>query len=161
METDLHPDGSLRGQLLHTDRAYARLSSEFTVPISSGSNQRGVLLATYSPWKPANLLDIDVAHTVVGTTSSALYAGGTAGQNGERFSRFSQTDNTLNAAVTLSRSQEVLKVILFVHVHSPNVIFQQFLLSERMYFQVNSHANPSGDIRGQLITIDMPSRVCK
>lgn len=129
------PGGSLRGQLLQNDRAYARMTAEQTIPPSTGTTSEGIALATYAFANPDRWLSVDVVHDVVRPTGIDLRVGA-PNQVGDKVATFDNFESPAfdNVQLTQREGEDLLEDILFLNIRSEN--------------------NPDGDIRGQLITID-------
>lgn len=127
--------GEIRAQLEHQDRFFVRLSSEETIPIASGSTARGLGLATYTVFDPKRTVQVDLIHSVrypIGAEIRDAYAG-TVGP----------LVHTFRSAVSPIRES------IRYTIGEEREIFE-----DRHYVNILSSANPNGEVRGQIHTID-------
>mmetsp|Transcript_4558 Transcript_4558/g.16035 ORF Transcript_4558/g.16035 Transcript_4558/m.16035 type:complete len:557 (+) Transcript_4558:115-1785(+) len=129
------PGGSIRGQLLQNDRAYAKMTAEQTIPPSTGTTSEGIALATYEFANPERWLSIDVVHDVVRPTGIELREG-ESNQVGSLVSTFDEFTSPAFDNVQLTQHEG------------------ERLVEDLLFLNIRSEQNPDGDIRGQLITID-------
>mmetsp|Transcript_127592 Transcript_127592/g.190188 ORF Transcript_127592/g.190188 Transcript_127592/m.190188 type:complete len:593 (-) Transcript_127592:76-1854(-) len=135
IHSDDYPSGEIRGQLEQTDRFYARLSSSNTIPHASGTSAHGIVVGTYSTQNRE--LAFDIVHSVQQPLTSGLeIRQGAAGIVGPL-------------------------VYSFKNAQSPSFQTVQYTINEESdffkdlhYINVLSNRNPTGEIRGQIVTID-------
>jgi len=133
--SDDYPDGEIRGQIEHEDRFYAKLSTRNTIPRASGSTAHGIAVGTYSFWDPKRDLAVDIVHDIVNPTSAEVRQGA-PGEVGPLIYTYKAQGSPLFSNVQLTVGEQT-----------------QFL-EDLLYLNIKSSNNPSGEIRGQIVTID-------
>jgi len=129
-----YPNGLIRGQIEHTNRFYTRLSFANTIPHAGGTSATGVGVGTFSFTSPARKFIVNLVHSVSRPSQHGIQIhNGRRGQVGPMLYNF-QHDYPLNYRTTISEMHE------FLH--------------DLQYMNIASFDHPSGEIRGQLVTID-------
>eukprot|EP00276_Gloeochaete_wittrockiana_P024134 CAMPEP_0184364862 /NCGR_PEP_ID=MMETSP1089-20130417/146212_1 /TAXON_ID=38269 ORGANISM="Gloeochaete wittrockiana, Strain SAG46.84" /NCGR_SAMPLE_ID=MMETSP1089 /ASSEMBLY_ACC=CAM_ASM_000445 /LENGTH=559 /DNA_ID=CAMNT_0026705887 /DNA_START=41 /DNA_END=1717 /DNA_ORIENTATION=+ len=133
-----YPNGAIRGQIEHRDRAYVRLDAQNTIPPSTGSSATGLGVATFTATK--RTLNFDILHDVQNPTGATLHTGA-ANQVGTNIYDFETGTSPIFSHVDLTVSEK-----------------PQWLRDD-LYINVNSASNPDGDARGQIYPIDYPNDI--
>lgn len=133
--SESYPMGHLRGQLEHAHRAYARMNAANTIPLATGTTSEGIFLATYSINSPDRYMEIDVVHDVIDPIALDMQKG-EADDIGPLVYSFPTFTSPSFDTVDLTYTEN-----------------DQFL-QDLYYVNLPSSSNPTGDIRGQLDTID-------
>lgn len=128
-------DGEIRGQIEHNSRFYSSLNAANTIPAAIGTTATGLAIGEYSKTLPKQTLEMRMVHDVVEVSNIELRVGA-ATKVGERIYTFSKKQSPVSDHLRLGENEE-------------NEFFQDLF-----YFNLPSEDNPSGDIRGQVITTD-------
>eukprot|EP01094_Clydonella_sp_ATCC50884_P014168 TRINITY_DN2450_c0_g1_i2.p1 TRINITY_DN2450_c0_g1~~TRINITY_DN2450_c0_g1_i2.p1 ORF type:complete len:557 (+),score=126.41 TRINITY_DN2450_c0_g1_i2:178-1671(+) len=136
LQSEEFPGGELRGQLEHRHRFFSRLSSEFTVPIASGTTSIGLAVATYKDFDPLRSVTPTVLHNVDEPISAQHREGafGVVGQSLYRFKRYESPMRRESYSLTVGEERDIF--------------------DDEHYIVVNSRKNPDGAVRGQWEAID-------
>jgi len=132
-----YPNGEVRGQIEQTDRFYARLSVTNTIPRASGSSAKGIAVGTYSENNPSREITFDLVHSVTNAQANGIEIHtGAPGQTGPSIYTFDRATSPFYNSLGLTINE------------------QTSFYSDLLYLNVASTTNPTGEIRGQMITID-------
>eukprot|EP01095_Lingulamoeba_sp_RSL-Kostka_P003451 TRINITY_DN14426_c0_g1_i1.p1 TRINITY_DN14426_c0_g1~~TRINITY_DN14426_c0_g1_i1.p1 ORF type:complete len:697 (+),score=224.99 TRINITY_DN14426_c0_g1_i1:30-2093(+) len=132
--------GCIRGQIEHGDRAFSRINPQNTIPQSSGTGASGIALATYSFHSPLRELAFDIVHDVTDVTSIEILEGA-PNEVGDYIHDLDRKESPVFSEFQLTITEN------------------KKFLSDLTYINILSLQNPTGDIRGQLETIDYISGV--
>jgi len=133
--TNVYPAGEIRGQFLASDKFYARMGPEETIPRATGTNSRGLAVGTYSFYNPRRLMSINLQHNVLNPTAVEIRVA-QAGRVGPLVTRLRNAVAPVIDSYQLTVGEEI-----------------EFF-DDDFYIQVLSKANPNGEIRGQFAPMD-------
>lgn len=137
-----YPSGEIRGQIEHTDRFYSRLSTSNTIPHASGSSAKGIAVGGYSHNNPTRELSFDLVHSVQQPSDEGLeIRRGSPGIVGPLVYQFKDAVSPAYENVDYTISEE------------------EDFFSDLHYLNLLSVNNPSGEIRGQMVTIDYVNEI--
>jgi len=129
------PTGVIRGQIENGPLTFeAVLSSAKVVPaLTTGGNHNGTAVFKYK--KDTKVLSWDIVHNVPNPTGAGIHGP-------------AEDDETAGVIVTFTGASITPEIKGSTTLTSDQ---EEALLDEKMYFQINTTANPTGEVRGQII----------